>query len=304
MNRIKVNVATCNRCGLCIQVCPAQHLTLEGDTVQEMPFRECIACGHCVAICPVDALAHRDLSASGFDRLDPGAVPRPDALRAFLRQRRSTRRYQDRAVPREAVEELLEVARYAPTAHNAQNVGFLATDDQPFIQHLADLTVDAFRTIVAQLRNPPIRTALTLSVGKELAQQTLGSVPDFERLVATREAGGDPIFRRAPVLLVAHADKNEYFGRDNCLYATYNVMLEAVARGLGTCLIGYFIVAWDRDRRVREALGLPKGHRAYAACTLGYPAVRYRRVVPRRPVGLAWQPEEGTAEHAADAEKI
>ncbi|MGQ9457226.1 MAG: nitroreductase family protein [Anaerolineae bacterium] len=284
---------TCTGCGLCVQACSPGCLALEAGRPLAVRPEACILCGHCVALCPVDALRHRDLNPAGFAPLRPEAVPSPEALREFLRWRRSVRVYRDDPVPRSLVEDLLEVARYAPTAHNAQNVQFLVVDDRACLRDLARLTVDCYRKILGQLRNPLIRAVLAPVVGREVAQRALEDVSDFQRLVDRWRAGQDPIFRNAPVLLVAHAEKADYFGRDNCLFATYNVMLEAVTRGLGTCLIGYFIAAWDRDRRVREALGLPEGQRAYAACTLGYPAVRYRKAVPRRPVAVAWRPVEG-----------
>ena len=284
---------TCTGCGLCVQACSPGCLALEAGRPLAVRPEACILCGHCVALCPVDALRHRDLNPAGFAPLRPEAVPSPEALREFLRWRRSVRLYRDDPVPRSLVEDLLEAARYAPTAHNAQNVQFLVVDDRACLRDLARLTVDCYRKILGQLRNPLIRAVLAPAVGREVAQRALEDIPDFQRLVDRWRAGQDPIFRNAPVLLVAHAEKADYFGRDTCLFATYNVMLEAVTRGLGTCLIGYFIAAWDRDLRVREALGLPEGQRAYAACTLGYPAVRYRKAVPRRPVAVAWRPAEG-----------
>lgn len=288
--------AACTGCGLCAAVCSPGCLEMEGRRPHAAHAGRCILCGHCVAVCPEDALRHRDLDGADFAPVRPDATPAPEALRQFLRQRRSVRRYRDEPVPRALVEELLGVARYAPTAHNAQNVQFLVVDEAALIRDLARLTVDCYRRIMRQLRNPLVRAVLTPAAGKEVAQRALEQVSDFQRLAARWDAGRDPIFRGAPVLLVAHAEKADYFGRDNCLFATYNVMLEATARGLGTCLIGYFIAAWDRDRRVREALALPEGQRAYAACTLGYPAVEFRKVVPRRPVRVAWRPGPGSPE--------
>ena len=121
-----------------------------------------------------------------------------------------------------------------------------------------------------------------------LRSQTPSGLHDFARLRRELAEGGDPIFHGAPVVVVAHAPKGDTFGRDNCLYAVSNVMLEATARGLGTCLIGYFIAAWGFRPALRRALGLPQGQRAYAAFTLGVPAVRHRLAPPRRPIPVAW----------------
>ena len=51
----------------------------------------------------------------------PSTVPeRTGDLAALLRSRRSVRSYQDRAVPRELLEQVLEAARWAPSPHGRQ----------------------------------------------------------------------------------------------------------------------------------------------------------------------------------------
>jgi len=116
----------------------------------------------------------------------------------------------------------------------------------------------------------------------------LESVDSFERLAQRHAQGEDPILLRAPVLLIAHVPDSAYFGRDDAIYATYNLMLAAQRMGLGTCQIGYFLIALDLDKKLHSALGLPQGRRAEVAVVLGYPQYRFRRVLPRRRPNLVW----------------
>ncbi|NLE77816.1 MAG: 4Fe-4S binding protein [Chloroflexi bacterium] len=295
--QITIDRALCTACGLCVATCDPACLAMATDGPTMVYPERCIACGHCVAVCPTAAFHHQGLPGRPA-AADPSAVPSPAALRQLLRLRRSIRRYQPTPLPRPLVEELLQVGCYAPTASNAQNVRFRAVDDPAAIERLSALTVRLFATLATLLGNGLVQAALPLVAGPALAQEARRGLADFRRLAEVRAAGGDPIFHRAPVVLVAHAQKGELFGRDNCLLAMGNVLHEAVARGLGTCLIGYFLVAWNTRPAVRRALGLPRGQRPYAVCTLGYPAVEYPRVPPRQPVPVVWQ---GEGEEQGDA---
>ena len=52
---IGVNRAQCDRCGLCVGVCPEMALVLDGSVLVWLPER-CAACLGCVSSCPVGAL--------------------------------------------------------------------------------------------------------------------------------------------------------------------------------------------------------------------------------------------------------
>jgi len=89
-------------------------------------------------------------------------------------------------------------------------------------------------------------------------------------------------------VLVAHVPAGDSMGRDDAVYAAYNLMLAAQRVGLGTCQIGYFNGALDRSRSLRCALGLPEDRRAEVTLVLGYPRYRFRRVLPRRRPEVVW----------------
>jgi nitroreductase len=205
-----------------------------------------------------------------------------------FRERRSLRIFRDRPVPRQVVQELVDAARWVPSAGNEQPVDWLAFDDPARIPALSAQVVAALARTARLLRSPLLRPFLWLALGAEKVKAGLESAEGMEHLAQKHAQGEDPIFRRAPVVLIAHVPAGDYFGRDNAVYAAYNLMLAAQRMGLGTCQIGYFNVALERGRQLRRALGLPEGRQPEVALVLGYPQYRFRRVLPRRQPNLVW----------------
>ncbi|MCK9150729.1 4Fe-4S binding protein [Methanobacterium alcaliphilum] len=52
---VKVDDSTCQSCGICVNKCPVDALSMENDHVL-VDQESCIACGECQAICPVTAI--------------------------------------------------------------------------------------------------------------------------------------------------------------------------------------------------------------------------------------------------------
>jgi hypothetical protein len=68
----------------------------------------------------------------------------------------------------------------------------------------------------------------------------------------------------------------------------YNVELAAERLGLGTCQMGCFKIALDRDKSFRNAIGLPAGRSPEAALAICYPKVDHMRMIPRRKPSVLW----------------
>lgn len=114
-------------------------------------------------------------------------------------------------------------------------------------------------------------------------------VREAEKKEALARAGLDQRFiARAPVVVVVCADPDRsamrYGGRGVNLYclqdtaaATENLLLAAVALGLGGCWVGAF-----NEEEATRALDLPSHLRPVAIVPLGYPARPRTRRTPRR----------------------
>jgi nitroreductase/NAD-dependent dihydropyrimidine dehydrogenase PreA subunit len=291
MLNIVIDQDTCTQCGACVALCTGHVFDHTHERVEVIAPEECWLCGHCVAACPPDAITHSACLLDECPSLDPATLPSLDGLVAAFRERRSLRVFRDRPVPRQVVQELVDLARWVPSAGNGQPVDWLAFDDPERIAELSAQTVTVFAQTARLLRNRLLRPFLKLALGAGTVNAGLESVEDFESLAQRHTNGEDPIFYRAPVVLVAHVPGGDYFGRDDAVYAAYNLMLAAQRMGLGTCHIGYFHIALDRSRQLRRTLGLPEHRRAEVTLVLGYPQYRFRRVLPRRQPDLVWNAE-------------
>jgi nitroreductase/NAD-dependent dihydropyrimidine dehydrogenase PreA subunit len=285
---ILIDQDSCIQCGACAALCTGHVFSHTDQLVELVAPEECWLCGHCVAACPTDAIAHNGFPLDACPELDPAALPLLDSLVTALRERRSARAFQVRPVPRDVVRELVDIARWAPSAANDQPVDWLAFDDPDRIAELSAQAVAVYDRTVRLLRNRWLRPFLRLTLGSETLKAGLESAEGFEELVQRHANGEDPIFRHAPVVLVAHVPSSDYFWRDDAVYAAYNLMLAAQRMGLGTCPIGYFHIALDRSTDLQRELGLPEGHRAEVTLTLGYPEFGFQRVLPRRQPRLVW----------------
>jgi nitroreductase len=188
----------------------------------------------------------------------------------FLRSRRSIRVFKDQAVEKEKIRRIIEIARYAPSAGNSQQVSWRVLTDRGTITKVADLTA-AFLKHVIDTRPK-------------------GSYPVYyPAMVAGHRAGRDPITRRAPVLLVASTPLMASNGFVDISLAFSYLELMAPTLGLGTCWAGLVFSALTNDSKVRELVGLPEDHAHFYAMLVGYPRYRYHRMPERRPPEIDWR---------------
>jgi len=282
MSNITIDRQICIGCGACVALCTRQVFERRADGVAVINPARCNVCGHCIAVCPVDAITHVRLPP---ERCPPiGLLPNLNMLIDAFRARRSVRIYQDRPLSRDTIRQLVDLARWVPSAGNSQQVDWLVFDDRAQIKKLSDQIVALFSRAARWLRFPLLKPLWAWVLGKRV-QSLLNSANWMEQQHAQ---GRDPIFFDAPALLIAHTRRGAPFGRDDAVYAAYNLMLGAQQMGLGSCQIGFFIVALSLSRKLRRMLGLPNNRQPQVAVVLGYPRYPFRRTLPRRQPEITW----------------
>lgn len=282
MPNISVDQQACIGCGVCATLCTWGVFESKGDIATVIDASRCVVCGHCVAACPADAIAHENLP---LDLCPPiGDLPELSTLVNTFRARRSTRTYQNRPVSREMIRQLIDIARWVPSASNTQQVDWLVFDDPAQIKAMSDQIVALFARAAHWLCFPLLKPLWALALGRRAKNLERSA----RRMEQQHAQGQDPILFNAPVLLVAHTRRGAPFSRDDAVYATYNLMLAAQQMGLSTCQIGFFIVALGFSRKLGWMLGLSKRRQAQVALVLGYGRHPFRRSLPRRQPNITW----------------
>ena len=169
-----------------------------------------------------------------------------------IRTRRSVRKFSDRPVTAEQLNQVLEAARQAPSWANMQCWRFVVIQDQKVREQISELSyVDEYFATHGYKSNP---------AQKALAQ--------------------------APVVIVACADperSGKLWGQNYYLtdlgIATQNLMLAAHAQGLGTVFVGVF-----DEPRLRDLLGIPEQIHIVGLFPLGYPLSEPKEGPPRKPL--------------------
>jgi nitroreductase/NAD-dependent dihydropyrimidine dehydrogenase PreA subunit len=266
---IKVDQTKCTKCGMCSEVCPSQVISLGDHGPEMVPGGRCIACGHCVAICPHAAL---DNEKNPLEKQVPiDKFPVLDAVTAarFLRSRRSVRCYKAKPVEHETILELLDIARYAPTASNSQGLSYLVLDGPEVLKKI---------------------TAAVIDWMEEQYQAGLDWAQRYGRYVTIyRETGKDVILRGAPTLVIALADQSLQNGWDNARYSLAYAELYATALWLGTAWAGFVEnCAKAQYQPLLELLQVAPGKKICGAIMVGYPKYVYRRLVERAPLEVFW----------------
>ncbi|MGE5237663.1 MAG: nitroreductase family protein [Chloroflexota bacterium] len=174
-----------------------------------------------------------------------------EALEA-IRTRRSIRRFLDRPVEEEKLQQIFESLRMSPSWANRQCWRFVVVRDKAMREQISALSyVESFFVPLGYKTNP---------AKKGLAE--------------------------APIVIVACADPsqsgtiwNQQYYLTDVGIATQNLMLAAHAQGLGSVFVGVF-----EEEKLRSLLGIPPHIRIVGLLPIGYPAEPQREAPTRRPL--------------------
>ena len=279
----------CTLCGTCIPVCVRRILQKGEKSVEILDPALCLRCGHCKAVCPADAFQFPE----GNDQFLPvplkRELPSAAAFFRFLRRRRSLRIYQNRLVEKAKLKMLIEAGRYAPTGSNRQACEYVVVSGRKALDKICTLAIRNLQDQGKELQKGIDEyTRKKKPLPEEWAsRQTLP--PVWERIAGKWKEGVDQLFHHAPALIVVHMKKGLATTPEiDAAIASTQMVLLAETLGLGTCYIGFLIWAIENSGELKKFLGIPEGHKAVVAFTVGYPDVEFRRFVARNPAKVDW----------------
>jgi len=193
------------------------------------------------------------------------------SIRIFdlIKGRRSIRKYSLREVPRDVLFKILETARWAPSAHNAQPWRFIVVMDRSLKRKLAERMAEEW---IKDMR----RDGVPWNTREKLANASIRQFTD------------------APVLIVACLTMEDMDTYPDSRRMTYehimavqslaasiqNILLAAYSEGLGAC---WFCAPLFCQDAVRKVLGIPSNVEPQALITLGYPSEK-PAPPPRKPL--------------------
>jgi nitroreductase/NAD-dependent dihydropyrimidine dehydrogenase PreA subunit len=279
----------CTGCGLCVEDCPAFVFEMMDTKASVVRGDWCIGCGHCGAICPEGAILHEASVLGKGPSLGSGPAAAPEQLMLLLRERRSVRSYLDKPVSKKILEQIIEPGRYAPTGSNSQNVHYVVLTTPAQIDHLGGMVIAFYERIFKLIRRRLGAFLLSLFAGRRVVEDLQESIPKFEHIKGLMDKGEDCFFHHLPAVMVVHAESWDNSSSFNCAVALYNCSLMAHTLGVGCCFNGFLQGAINNNRRIKKWLGIPRGHRCFAAMTLGYQKTRYQRLVERDPAKVVWR---------------
>ena len=290
MPNIAIDPARCVHCNHCAGECPASVFAAgEKGTVPRVARAEsCIGCGHCVALCLSGAIRHSDFPEGTVRRIDRDFLPGPDALMELFRARRSARVFQDKPVPKELLEKIVEAARLAPTAHNDQGTQYTVVQDGAALEQIVTITAAFLGQTAKALRNP-VKRALFGLLDPNGVKSAWGMVGSFESVAQAALEGNDMVLRGAPCVLFFHADPAITKPDQSAQLAVQNATLMCETLGLSSFYTGFVVAACGRGVRFPVLDGMPPGHRVYGGMAIGYSKYAFSQWPDRKPAQVCWR---------------
>jgi len=153
----------------------------------------------------------------------------------LIKQRKSTREYSSKPVPRTLIDQSIEAARLAPSACNSQPWSFIVIDNPEIINKIADAAFSGIYKMNAFVRRAPVLIIINTEKSSYIARM-----------------GG----------MLRHVKYNLI----DIGIAGDHLTLKAEELGLGTCWLG-----WFNEKEVKKSLGLPKSSQIDVIISLGFP---------------------------------
>ncbi len=157
-----------------------------------------------------------------------------------IKTRRSIRKFEDKKVPHDVIEDIINTAVYAPSWKNTQVVRYIAVEDPKILSGISQDCVLDFKGNASIIGNCKMLIAVTVKHG----------ISGFEK-------SGE-----------ATTSKDDRWESFDAGIAAQTLCLAAHAKGLGTVIMGIF-----DDAKVAEKIDVPEGQIVTALIAIGYPAI-------------------------------
>jgi nitroreductase/NAD-dependent dihydropyrimidine dehydrogenase PreA subunit len=286
---ILIDKKLCNSCGICVAICPRKILRLGEESVEVTDQAMCMTCGHCKAVCPTNAPGFTTGDEDFESLSQKEEIPSPSTFLHFIRRRRSIRHYLEKPVEKEKLAMIVQAGRYSPTGGNRQACEFTVINGRKTLNEVCTLALQQLLHEARVIREAFHRQERFQEPvpGEYISKQVLPSV--WERIGRAWEGGEDQLLYHAPSLVLIHLNEGTATtGVVDAAIASTNMIHMAETLGLGACHIAFLVWAVQASKALQKFLKIPGSNRLHIAFTVGYPKVKYLRLVARRPAKITW----------------
>jgi len=274
MTTIAIDSSKCSGCTLCMTLCPYCIIEMkEGESIASVNpngVQFCSKCGHCASICPEGAITVDFEGAGSIPDYVADSNPTFAQLSRLIAMRRSVRSYKKEPVPRETLEKILDIIRYAPTGMNGQSVRWLIISNPKEVQNLVAGVIEWARQLVKSGAEHPL-------------------MPILPMIINAWDHWEDHICHGAPHLVIAYAHKDNPVGFIDATIALTHLDIVAPTLDLGTCWAGIVQIACLSSPDLMASLGLPPDHVSIYGMMIGYPKYKFHQIPKRNALQVIWK---------------
>jgi nitroreductase len=201
-----------------------------------------------------------------FKTLDEPAKGLSNETLTTIYERRAVRRYKDKAVSKDLIEQLLDAGRMAPSAINRQPWKFYVLTNKEDIKiYSKEIAAAAIKGILAGAVKKGIfgfiktNWNMIIKTGRDLLHFSHGA--DFLK-------AENAIFHGAPVVIFITSPKDNEWAQLDVGMCAQNIMLAAKSMGLDSCPVG--LAKFVEQTKIYVKLNVPESDQINLAIILGY----------------------------------
>lgn len=264
----------CVGCGICVKDCLPGVIRIS-DNKAKIRNMGCMKCGHCIAVCPKGAISTNEYNMEDVSEYNEAEFKiEADTLLNFIKFRRSTRQFKEKDVEVEKIKKIIEAGRFTQTATNSQNVSYIVVKDN--VTKIKEMALESLKLKGEEiLKSEDPQT----NAYKAYARLWLKMHNKFKE-----NPKNDTLLFNAPVLILVVSESPI-----NAALASSNMELITNTLKLGTFFSGFFTIAAQNSREIRELLGVGENKEIVTCMVIGYPNVKYIRTVSREDASISWK---------------
>ena len=261
----------CKKCGACIKMMKGYCIT-ESNGFPIFDDTVCNTCQKCVSICPSRAIM---VNGNYPDKIDQTKEVNPEQIFSLFEKRRSIKHYQDKAIPREIIEKIVSVAKYAPNQN--KNLSVLVIDDKHLINEIDQAAIAFVKTMYRILFGFKPITFLARLFYKDIeALKRKMEHHSFQRVLN----------ENTQAILIVTGNKKIPVTERSAYYMLGTIMYMAEALGIGNCLMDSIYLALRTNRRLRKRLKIKED--VFGVLVLGYSNENVQNIPRGYEVNVRW----------------